>query len=126
MSLSVVSLNARGLRNLTKRKAIFLYLKQFNCDFCFLQESHSSVEDLNFWRSQWGLDLWMSHGTTHSAGVCILKNKFKGTILLHKSDLSKKKKKKKKKKKRALVFREESAEKRKNVCCLILGPYSKM
>ncbi len=27
---------------------------------------------------------------------------------------------------RALVFREESAEKRKNVCCLILGPYSKM
>lgn len=87
MSLSVVSLNARGLRNLTKRKAVFLYLKQFKTDFCFLQECHSSVEDLNFWRSQWGLDIWMSHGTSHSAGVCILKNQFKGKVLLSESDV---------------------------------------
>lgn len=68
-----------GLRNLTKRKAIFLYLKQFNSDFHFLQECHSVKEDFNFWRSQWGMDLWRSHGTSNSAGVCIfiaLKGKF--------------------------------------------------
>jgi len=87
MSLSVVSLNARGLRNPIKRKAVFLYLKQFKSDFCFLQECHSTVEDCNFWRSQWGLDIWMAHGTTHSAGVCILKNQFKGKVLLNVSDI---------------------------------------
>ncbi len=76
MSLSVVSLNARRMRNLIKRKAIILYLKQFNCDFCFLQDSHLSVEDLHFWRSQWGLDLWMSHGTSPSAGVSDAYKKF--------------------------------------------------
>lgn len=81
MSLSIVSLNCRGLRNITKRKAIFLYLKRFNADFCFLQECHSVTEDAQFWRSQWGLDLWFSHGTTKSAGVCILKDRFKGKIL---------------------------------------------
>ncbi len=88
MSLSIVSLNCRGLRNIVKRKAIFLYLKRFNTDFCFLQECHSDTQDVNFWRSQWGLDLWLAHGTTHSAGVCILKNRFKGKILSSECDTS--------------------------------------
>lgn len=88
MSLSIVSFNCRGLRNIVKRKAIFLYLKHFNTDFCFLQECHSNIQDANFWRSQWGLDLWISHGTTHSAGVCILKNRFKGKILSSDCDAS--------------------------------------
>jgi len=86
MVLSIHSLNVRGLRNLTKRKAIFLYLKQFNSDFYFLQECHSVKEDFNFWRSQWGLDMWMSHGTSSSAGVCILLHRFKGKILFSDCD----------------------------------------
>lgn len=81
MSLSVISLNARGLRNNVKRKAIFLFCKQFNSDFCFIQESHSTEQEKTFWRSQWGDDLWMSHGTEHAAGVCILKGRFNGKIL---------------------------------------------
>ncbi len=88
MSLSIVSLNCRGLRNIVKRKAIFLYLKCFNTDFCFLQECHSDIKDVNFWRTQWGLDLWLAHGTTHSAGVCVLKNRFKGKILHSECDTS--------------------------------------
>lgn len=86
MVLSIISFNVRGLRNLTKRKAIFLYLKQFNSDFYFLQECHSVKEDFNFWRSQWGMDLWMSHGTSNSAGVCILLHRFKGKILFSDCD----------------------------------------
>lgn len=86
MSLSIISFNTRGLRNITKRKAIFLFLKQFKSDFCFLQECHSTKEDCNFWRSQWGSDLWMAHGTSNSAGVCILKNRFDGKIVCSNCD----------------------------------------
>ncbi len=63
-------------------------MKRFNTDFCFLQECHSDTQDVNFWRSRWGLDLWLAHGTTHSAGVCILKNCFKGKILSSECDTS--------------------------------------
>uniref|UniRef100_A0A1A8QY68 Reverse transcriptase domain-containing protein n=1 Tax=Nothobranchius pienaari TaxID=704102 RepID=A0A1A8QY68_9TELE len=81
MSLSIISLNTRGLRNHLKRKAIFLYCKQLNTDFCFVQETHSIETDTNFWKSQWGGDLWLSHGSERSAGVCILKNRFSGKVL---------------------------------------------
>lgn len=41
MSFSIFSLNARGLRNNIKRKALFLFAKQLKTDFVFFQESHS-------------------------------------------------------------------------------------
>ena len=86
MSLSIISFNARGLRNNVKRKAIFLFCKQFNANFCFIQESHSIEQDKSFWRSQWGDDLWMSHGTERAAGVCILKSRFNGKVLISDCD----------------------------------------
>ncbi len=79
-SLSFVSFNARGLRDNTKRKALLLYAKNLNTDFCFVQESHSGPNDTSFWKSQWGEDLWMSHGTNHSAGTMTLKHKFHGKV----------------------------------------------
>lgn len=81
ISLSIVSLNARGLRNITKRKALFLFVKQLNTEFSFCQESHSNSKDENFWRSQWGNDLWFSHCSERSAGVLTLKHKYSGDIL---------------------------------------------
>ena len=81
LSLSILSLNARGLRNSVKRKALFLFAKQFRTDFCFFQESHSILADANFWRSQWGNDIWLSRGSERSAGVTTLKNTFDGNIL---------------------------------------------
>uniref|UniRef100_A0A3P9L5I7 Reverse transcriptase domain-containing protein n=1 Tax=Oryzias latipes TaxID=8090 RepID=A0A3P9L5I7_ORYLA len=86
MSLSFLSFNARGLRNILKRKAVFLFIKQFKCDFCFIQESHSTKEDLNFWKSQWGKEIWGAHGSKKMAGVLILKDKFLGEIIHHYSD----------------------------------------
>lgn len=79
--MSIVSLNARGLRNITKRKALFLFVKQLNTEFSFCQESHSNSKDENFWRSQWGNDLWFSHCSERSAGVLTLKHKYSGDIL---------------------------------------------
>lgn len=81
LSLSFVSLNARGLRDSGKRKALFLYGKKFKADFLFLQETHSTANEVNFWRSQWGNDIWLSHGSEHSAGVGTLKCNFTGNIL---------------------------------------------
>lgn len=81
ISFSIFSLNARGLRNITKRKALFLFAKQQNTDLCFYQESHSVSKDVNFWRSQWGFDLWFSHCSERSAGVLNLKHRFNGNII---------------------------------------------
>ena len=78
MSLYIVSLNATGLRKNVMRKALFLFAKQFQTDFCFFQESHSVSADANFWRSQWGNDIWLSE---RSAGVTTMENTFGGNIL---------------------------------------------
>lgn len=80
-SFSLASLNVRGLRDHTKRKALFLYCKRSNADFVFVQESHSCESDSNFWRSQWGKSIFMSHGSNRSAGTLILTHKFRGDIL---------------------------------------------
>lgn len=79
--ISLCSFNTRGLRNDLKRKAIFLYAKGQNSDFCFIQESHASPNDAKFWKSQWGDDIFFSYGSIHSAGVLILKHRFQGKII---------------------------------------------
>lgn len=79
-------MNARGLRNNTKRKALFLFAKQFRTDLVYLQESHSVPNDTNYWKSQWGSCAWFSHGTEHSAGVTTLKNRLDGDVLFTECD----------------------------------------
>lgn len=79
--MCLVSLNARGLRQNCKRKALFLFTKQLKTDFSFFQESHSTSADINFWRSQWGSEVWFSHGSERSAGVTTAKNAFNGNVL---------------------------------------------
>lgn len=81
LSLSICSLNARGLRENIKRKALFLFAKQQKSDFHFFQESHTVVNDASFWKTQWGNNLWFSHGSERSAGVTSLKNNFNGVVL---------------------------------------------
>lgn len=81
MSISIFSINARGIRNLLKRKSLFLFCQSKGADFYFIQESHACEADVNFWRSQWGNDVWFSFGTNHSAGVLVLKGQFKGQVL---------------------------------------------
>lgn len=46
-----------------------------------MQESHSNIKDASYWKAQWGSDIWLSHGTEHSAGVSTLKGNFEGEIL---------------------------------------------
>ena len=44
--LSVVSLNARGLKNKMKGTALFSYLKQDKFDLVCLQETHVTARDI--------------------------------------------------------------------------------
>ena len=72
--LKVFSLNVRGIRDQTKRRSIFLFLKDQNANIYFLQETYSEPGDENIWKKEWGGELFFSHGTKHSKGVCILIN----------------------------------------------------
>ena len=77
----IMSLIVRGLRNRVKRSSIFSFLRDQNCQFYFLQEIYSEQKDENVWRNEWGGDIFFSHGSTHSRGVCILINpSFRHTI----------------------------------------------
>ena len=72
INFKLLSLNARGIRSFEKRKALFWWLMKNNVDICFLQESYSTPEVENIWKSQWKGETFFSHGTVHSKGVLIL------------------------------------------------------
>lgn len=80
-SFNIVSLNVRGLRDSTKRKALFLFCKHTEADRIFLQETDSGETNCKFCKSQWGNSVFFDHGTNHSAGVVILLHKVRGDII---------------------------------------------
>uniref|UniRef100_A0A3B3DY82 Reverse transcriptase domain-containing protein n=1 Tax=Oryzias melastigma TaxID=30732 RepID=A0A3B3DY82_ORYME len=85
--LSFISLNSRGLKDITKRKALFLFCKEQKAQVIFLQETHSSNNDMVFWKNQWGDTILFSHGSNRSAGTAICFNNCPGQIIEYKSDL---------------------------------------
>ena len=75
VKFKIVSLNVRGLRSLTKRRSIMMWLRKQKADIVFLQETYSTKEVENIWRSQWSGPLFFSHGTVHARGVLVLVRK---------------------------------------------------
>lgn len=86
MSVSVLSVNARGTRDQLKRTFLFLFFQNKGADFYFIQETHATKSDISFWKSQWGKNIWFSFGSNRSAGVAILQGNFKGHIIKHLAD----------------------------------------
>jgi len=80
------SLNVRGLKDIVKRKAVFLFCKGQKANCIFLQETHSLDSDESFWTNQWGEKMFFSHGSNRSGGVAICFNKCPGEIIVHKDD----------------------------------------
>ena len=68
----LLSLNVRGIRSATKRKALFMWLEEQKADIIFLQETYSTPEIEDLWRTQWQGKLFFSHGSNHSCGVMVL------------------------------------------------------
>ena len=70
--LSICSLNVRGLRDNSKHKKLFKFIKTLKYDIVILQETHSIQSDVKMWTLQWQGDCVFSHGTTNSRGVAVL------------------------------------------------------
>ena len=49
-----------------------MWLNERKYDIVFLQETYSTVEVEEIWRTQWQGKLFFSHGTNHSCGVMVL------------------------------------------------------
>ena len=60
----IISLNVRGIRDQTKRRSIFTYLKDQKADFYFLQETYSEANDESMWQSEWGVRFFFLMGHT--------------------------------------------------------------
>jgi len=71
-SLTLLTLNTRGMQNETKRKKQFAWLRNQKIKISFLQETHSSPSKKNIWKNQWNGDMYCAHGTSNSKGVAIL------------------------------------------------------
>ena len=72
MALTLLSLNVRGLNDLSKRRKTYHALRRTRADILLLQETHSSHSSQRFWRSMWGAKMLSSHGSPASCGVSIL------------------------------------------------------
>ena len=73
-NLKIVSLNVRGLSNFRKRWSIFNWCRKSKADIILLQETHSTKALENQWRSEWGGQIFFSHGSNDSRGVAIACN----------------------------------------------------
>ena len=69
--LNIISLNVKGLRDVTKRKAVVQWSKQRG-DIIFFQETFSTNDVEDQWEREWSGECYFSHGSNHSRGVCIL------------------------------------------------------
>ena len=72
INFELLSLNVRGIRSPTKRKAIFTWLNERKYAIIFLQETYSTVDVEDIWKTQWQGKLHFAHGSNHSCGVMIL------------------------------------------------------
>ena len=72
MSIKIFSNNVKGIRNHMKRKKIFNFCANLQCQFFCLQETHSDKLSETEWKTDWGGQIFFSHGNTNSLGVAIL------------------------------------------------------
>ena len=80
--IKICSLNVKGLRDRTKRRGLFLWLRDKNFSLYFLQETHSTINDINCWCNEWGAKAIWSHGTSNSKGTALLfHSKFDASVI---------------------------------------------
>ena len=70
--LSILTLNARGLRDSNKRSNLFYWLKLKQADITFLQETYWTNDLTNKIKQEWAGELFLSPGTQHSKDTAIL------------------------------------------------------
>jgi hypothetical protein len=71
-SLHVTTLNVRGMSDRIKRQRLFTFFKSRCKGIMFLQETYTLPGDEKSWESEWGGNVFLSHGSRHSCGVAVL------------------------------------------------------
>lgn len=67
-----LSLNVNGLKSRSKRRAIFMLIRDGRYDFALLQETHCTPDLAPIWQAEWGGQVYSSHGSSNSRGVLTL------------------------------------------------------
>ncbi len=70
-TLKIMSFNANGLGDKTKRVAVFNRLKSYN-SIILMQETHCTTDKEKSWTDEWGSKILFSNGNSNSTGVAIL------------------------------------------------------
>ena len=66
-SLRVASVNVHGLKNNSKRLALFHKLKSIRYDVIYLQETHMTLQEESLYTSEWsGSSFWNSYKSNES------------------------------------------------------------
>ena len=69
---NVITYNCNGLGDKKKRQKVFTFVREkLKSGFVFLQETHSTEKFEKEWMSQWGGNIYFSHGTSNSTGCAI-------------------------------------------------------
>ena len=69
---NAITFNCNGLGDKKKRQKVFTFLRdKLKKGFVFLQETHSTLNFEKQWKSQWGGEIFFSHGTSNSTGCAI-------------------------------------------------------
>ncbi len=74
MALTIASLNVRGLRDNTKRREVFNWLRRKQTSIYMLQEVHYTEKSNDLWAAEWGYRTIFSTYSSNRAGVCVLFN----------------------------------------------------
>ena len=77
-NLLIKSSNVRGLRDDHKRREMFHLFHKSKYNIFLIQETHSTTDCEIQWRTEWGGDIYYSHGTNTARGTCILIEKSLG------------------------------------------------
>ena len=71
-NFNAITFNCNGIGNKIKRQKVFTFLKdKLKNGFVFMQETHSTENLEKEWKSQWGGEIYFSHGTSNSTGCAI-------------------------------------------------------
>ena len=75
--LNLFSFNANGLNNRLKRQTVLTWLETNHKGILFIQESHSTSDMEPLWKKEApNYDIYFSHGTSNSKGVCTMFPKY--------------------------------------------------
>ena len=85
-NINIISLNTRGLRDTNKRSSLFFWLKDKKFDICLLQETYWTADIKHKIEKEWGRNLLLNFGTSHSRGTAILFGKKFDILNSHLSD----------------------------------------